>query len=419
IQQAVERRRAEQARQRQIEAIQSAHEGISILNDDGEFIYVNDAYADLYGYEPEEMIGEHWELIYPEEEISFARDKILPTVIEEGAWHGETTGLRADGSTFPEDHVVSQTDHGDLVCTVRDLSDRRDRKSELRMKTRAMDEAPVGITISDPDQDDNPLIYVNDRFEELTGYDEEEIIGRNCRFLQGETTESKPVATMRERIDAAEPVTVELRNYRKDGSMFWNRVKIAPVEDDEGTVTNFVGFQEDITDRKQRERELERFETTIETFPDGVAIYDQNLNCIYVNDALVEESGMAREEFLDSSIETLFDNAPEDQAHQWISKMQRLIAGDQEQVRQTMAFDTDEGKTYANLRGGRIESDAGDLLGVVEVSRDITERREQERQLETLIDNLPGMVYRCKNERGWPMEDVRGEVEKLTGYAPS
>lgn len=123
-----------------------------------------------------------------------------------------------------------------------------ERKAELERKDRAMDAAPIGITISDPARDNNPLIYVNDRFTELTGYAEEEVLGSNCRFLQGEETRPEPVSRMREAIDDEEPVTVELRNYRKDGTEFWNRVSIAPVRGDDDEVVNYVGFQQDITE---------------------------------------------------------------------------------------------------------------------------------------------------------------------------
>ncbi|QZX99170.1 PAS domain-containing protein [Halobaculum rubrum] len=257
VRNAVERYRADQERHRQQEAIESAQEGISILSTDSEFIYVNQAYADLYGYEPEEMLGEHWELVYPDDEVPFAREEIVPTVADEGYWHGETRGLRADGTTFPEDHVVSRTRNEELVCTVRDLSDRRERETELRTKIRAMDEAPVGITITDPDQEDNPVVYINDRFEELTGYDRDDVIGRNCRFLQGDDTAEEPVATMREAIDAQEPVTVELLNYRKDGTDFWNRVSIAPVHTEDGSVSQYVGFQQDITEQRRHAEQLQ------------------------------------------------------------------------------------------------------------------------------------------------------------------
>jgi len=120
---------------------------------------------------------------------------------------------------------------------------------------RALDEAPAGITVTDPARPDNPIIYANEQFRALTGYSEQDSIGQNCRFLQGPATDPEPVAEMRDAIDAGEDVTVELRNYRADGSEFWNKVAITPVRDEDGSIVNYVGFQQDITDRKQLEQE--------------------------------------------------------------------------------------------------------------------------------------------------------------------
>jgi PAS domain S-box-containing protein len=133
----------------------------------------------------------------------------------------------------------------------------RETNRELQRRTQAIDEAPVGITISDPDREDNPMIYVNDGFVEMTGYDREEALGQNCRFLQGEATDPDRVAELRAAIDAAEPVSVDIRNYRKDGSEFWNHLEVAPVRDDAGDVVNYVGFQQDVTDRKERQHQLQ------------------------------------------------------------------------------------------------------------------------------------------------------------------
>ena len=157
IRNAVERTRAERARTRHLEAIETAREGISILDDDGVFIYVNEAYADLYGYDPDAMVGEHWELVSPDDGVETVRTEVLPAVETDGYWHGETTGLRADSTTFWEDHVVSRTDRGDLVCTVRDRSERRDRRAALRLKNKVLEEAPIGITIAAPAAEDTPL----------------------------------------------------------------------------------------------------------------------------------------------------------------------------------------------------------------------------------------------------------------------
>lgn len=126
-----------------------------------------------------------------------------------------------------------------------------------RLIERAIDEAPIGVTIADANEADNPLIYLNDAFERLTGYPKDETIGNNCRFLQGEGTDPGSVATMREAIASKEAISVELRNYRKDGTEFWNQVDIAPIRNGE-TVTHFVGFQTDVTARKRAEQEVER-----------------------------------------------------------------------------------------------------------------------------------------------------------------
>jgi len=110
------------------------------------------------------------------------------------------------------------------------------------------------------------MVFVNDRFVEMTGYDREESIGVNCRFLQGPDTDEEPVSRMREAIDAEEATSVELLNYRKDGTEFWNRVSVAPIRDADGRVSEWVGFQEDITAFKEREAALERQNERLDAF---------------------------------------------------------------------------------------------------------------------------------------------------------
>ncbi|MFB6243291.1 MAG: PAS domain-containing protein, partial [Halobaculum sp.] len=147
-----------------------------------------------------------------------------------------------------------------VVGITSDVTERKRRQDELRRKSKALDAAPVGTVITDPKQSDNPIIYVNDRFERVTDYPPEEVLGRNCRFLQGERTAPDQVAALRQAVSDGYPASVELRNYRRDGSEFWNRVDIAPVTNDAGEVVNFVGFQRDITDRKRQAQALEERE---------------------------------------------------------------------------------------------------------------------------------------------------------------
>lgn len=129
-----------------------------------------------------------------------------------------------------------------------DVSGHRPSAAQI---ARAVDEAPVGITMADPSLPDLPLVYVNEAYERLTGYDAEEAIGRNCRFLQGPESDPQAVARMRRAIEDEEPVSVELVNYRNDGTPFWNRVTLAPIENESGEVIHYVGFQEDISARKE------------------------------------------------------------------------------------------------------------------------------------------------------------------------
>lgn len=265
IEQAVARHRAERQVERGFRAIEAAHDGISLLNEDGEFIYVNEEYADITGYDREELLGEHWQILYPDDEVDRVYDEMLPQA-RENEWEGETVYVRSDDEQITVDHRLAYTEDNTLICTIDDLSEVEEVQQELSLKERAMDEAPIGIVITDPDEEDNPIIYANDGFCELTGYPQKEVIGRNCRFLQGPETCEESVAEMREAIDTAEPVSVELRNYRKEGEVFWNRVSIAPVGGHDGDPDYYVGFQEDVTDRRELQEQREEWAELLQGF---------------------------------------------------------------------------------------------------------------------------------------------------------
>ena len=106
--------------------------------------------------------------------------------------------------------------------------------ARLALKDRALDVAAEGITIADALQPDRPLIYINQGFERMTGYPVAEVMGRNCRFLQGPDTDATAVAEIRAALAECRPCVLEILNYRKDGTTFWNRLSITPVRDGHG-----------------------------------------------------------------------------------------------------------------------------------------------------------------------------------------
>lgn len=127
------------------------------------------------------------------------------------------------------------------------------------LKSRVVDEAPIGITIATTTtgEGDNPLIYLNEAFAEMTGYGWEDAVGQDCRFLQGTDTDDEPVTELAAAIEEERPTTVVLKNYTKDGESFWNELTIAPLYDPTGSLTHYVGFQRDVSEREQAKWQLE------------------------------------------------------------------------------------------------------------------------------------------------------------------
>jgi PAS domain S-box-containing protein len=131
-----------------------------------------------------------------------------------------------------------------------------DSPDKLRLLERAVTASTNSIVISDPNLPDDPLVYVNPAFERTTGYASEEVLGRNCRFLQGEDRDQPALGRLRGAVHEGLHCTVVLRNYRKDGTLFWNELSVYPVRNEERRVTNFVGVQNDITERIRAEETL-------------------------------------------------------------------------------------------------------------------------------------------------------------------
>jgi PAS domain S-box-containing protein len=257
--------------ERKYEALVTAAPDAVLLVDGetGDLVEVNAAAGDLLGVDRDQLVGDPALRWFPAAD----RDR-LRTLFRAPDGDGADGDISSTGR-FPDGTPIEvETADGDRVpvevnaapveldgrayvqAVLRDVSERRERQREIRLKDRAIEEAAVGIAITGLEEGNAPIQYVNRAFERLTGYDREELIGRDCRILQGETTADDPVAALGEAIAAREPHTTELLNYRADGSPFWNELTVAPVENAAGEVTHYVGFQRDVTERKRREHQV-------------------------------------------------------------------------------------------------------------------------------------------------------------------
>ncbi|MEG4320015.1 MULTISPECIES: EAL domain-containing protein [unclassified Microcoleus] len=129
-------------------------------------------------------------------------------------------------------------------------------QERLQMMERAIESTSNGIAIADATVAEHPIIYVNPSFERITGYGKDELIGKNCHFLQGKNTKTAAEKELRNAIDEGKECQVILRNFRKDGTPFWNELSLAPVYNSRRQLTHFIGVQTDVTDRQLSEKKL-------------------------------------------------------------------------------------------------------------------------------------------------------------------
>ncbi|BBD57622.1 multi-sensor hybrid histidine kinase [Nostoc sp. HK-01] len=187
-----------------------------------------------------------------------------------------------------------------------EITDLKLVEETLRLRERALAAASDGIIIADARLPNQPIIYVNPAFELITGYSATEIIGYNCAFLPGTDPLQPAIQQLQASMKVGKSCQVLLRNYRKDGSLFWNELSISPIHDDTGRLTHFIGIHTDISDRKQAELTLQRQALIFENMYDGVIITDLSGKIIDWNGAAEWMFGYSKAEILGRSTSILY-----------------------------------------------------------------------------------------------------------------
>ncbi len=246
-------------------------DGIAIVNKQGLVCFANPSAEALFNCKAEELLGQAFfgNLVVESSACDIEMDAdIIPQVGEiEAAGmrvvQTEVEAIRKHKANAVVEMRVAETEwEGEMayLATLRDITDRKRAEEMLWLYDRAMAATSTGVTIADATNPEHPVIYCNPAFESMTGYRREEILGKNCRFLQGKDTDSKALEIIRQALKTDSECQVILKNYRKDGTTFWNALSVSPVRDRSGKLTHFIGVQRDITDRKQAEEALQNSE---------------------------------------------------------------------------------------------------------------------------------------------------------------
>lgn len=263
--------------------LDTVSEAVVIVDDKQHVMEINDAAELVFGYSKDEIKNRHLNLLMPSNYhekherqvvdfmIKFKKQKMVEK-------EREVFGLRKSGDIFPVEVELNPFRIYDKVYTmalVRDLSKQKETELEYMLRSKALDSASNGILITDALKPDNPIIYFNKAFKELTGYSDDEILNENCRFLQGDDREQEELQKLRKAIINKDSCLVTLRNYKKNGTLFYNNLYITPIKNNRGTITNFIGIQNDVTERVEAEEERNHLAT----------IFNESLNEIYVFDS--------------------------------------------------------------------------------------------------------------------------------------
>ena len=277
--------------------------------------------------------------------------------------------------------------------------------STLRLYERAMAAAACGIVIADAKQPGYPIIYCNAAFERLTGYSLTEVIGKNCRFLQGKDTDPQAVDQLRQALKKGEDCRVLIKNYRQDGQYFWNELFISAVYDENQVLTHYIGIQNDVTERQETAASLQRFNADLEqrvsertqaleeanlnlkqqenrlraileNSKDAIMLKDVEGHYLLINQAGANFLNRDQSEIVGKRDEELF--SPEVGRYLWSLDRQVLDSG----MTQTL-------EEVLEIRGAKhiflstkspYLSATGQLLGIIGVCRDITSIRQAEEE---------------------------------------
>ena len=280
-----------------------------------------------------------------------------------------------------------------LLAVGIDITQRKAAESLIRIQSNALEASTNGIAIADAADPELPLIYVNPAFVELTGYSRSELIGKNCRFLQGDDTHQPGLDEIRAALKHGKNGNATLRNYRKDGTLFWNRLYLSPILDENGKLTHFLGISNDVTERRNADEYLRLVSSVFHHADEGIVIADEQAMILEVNPAFTRITGYEREEVLGKNPNIL--NARRHDQTFYTNMWRKLVrdghwSGEMWNKRKN-------GEVYPErLTLSAIRNQEGKIIRYIALFSDISDLKRQQLELERLAhhDALTGLPNR-------------------------
>ena len=304
-------------------------------------------------------------------------------------------------------------DEASFVRLLGFLEQRGEEEEALLDRFRAIDilkAAPSSIVVCDARTDDHPVIYVNEAFQQDTGYTEKEVIGKNLRFLQGEDRQQPKLEIIRTALENTEPCQVTLRNYRKNGTLFWNELYITPVFDDAEEVEYYIGVQNDVTARRQAQAalqaqtktQLDLYRNMVYSNDDGIALVDANYVYQAANDAYSGYLGVSRAELEGRPVA----ESIADQIFRQVTRpnIEKCLRGEVCHYSDWSNHPT-KGRRFIHVTYSPYRDGQDEISGVVVNVRDMTELKQMEERLRVseatfraLVENSADSIVRLDRD---------------------
>lgn len=274
------------------------------------------------------------------------------------------------------------------------------QNEQLRLYYKAIEATNSGMTISDPKKEDSPIVFCNRAFTELTGYKKKEVIGKNCRFLQGDDRDQDGRKAIRNALESGSVCTTLLRNYRKDGTLFWNELKISPIKNRYGEVEYYVGIQNDVTDliaaREKLSEAKEKWESIVAQNPSMVQISVEGV-IKFMNRAGAEFHGVGDPEEMVGK--TIYDILKKEEHDSIKSRLNKLQSGEPTPPKISTITDKSGKRRYLKVQSIPIIYEG--KAAAQTVGEDVTQLVENELELTSLLDQkqilLQEVHHRVKN----------------------